>query len=393
MKGKGGEVPRVSWKTVKLGSVIVKFDSQRIPLAALEREKRKGPYPYYGANGIIDYVDDYLFDGEYILFAEDGNTVINKDGYPTVHRAKGKFWVNNHAHIFQSSEGCDQEFLYHVLTHTNVRAAVTGAAQPKINQENMDAIPILLPPLSVQGVIAGVLGGYDEMVENNRRRMMLLEKMARELYREMFVRRGGKHTKTVSVKDVCLRIGSGGTPSRRNSSYWNGGTIDWFKTKELFDDWLIDSEEKITDDGLAESSAKIFEKNTLVMAIYAAPTVGRLGVLAKPACTNQAALCLVANEKIVSWQWLFFLLQEKRAYFNRIAAGAGQQNISADIVKNCEFELPEKAEIDKFTKAVAALFEERLNLALQTRKLEGVRDRLLPRLMSGKLSVEGVHIV
>jgi len=226
------------------------------------------------------------------------------------------------------------------------------------------------------------------LIENNRRRIALLEKMARELYRERFVRRAGKNSCRVSVADVCVKIGSGGTPPRKNESFWNDGTVDWFKTKELFDDWLIESEEKISVDGLNGSSAKIYGANTIVMAIYASPTVGRLGILSKDACTNQAALGLVADENKVSWQWLFFLLQSKREYFNRIAAGAGQQNISADVVKKCDFDLPAKSEIKAFTEAVAPMFDERLSLALQNRNLSRQRDRLLPRLMSVKIDLD-----
>jgi len=268
------------------------------------------------------------------------------------------------------------------LLSTAIGATVTHVNVPAIRN-----LGLPLPPLPVQRKIAEILGAYDDLMENNRRRIALLEKMARELYRERFMRRAGKNSCRVSVADVCVKIGSGGTPPRKNESFWNDGTVDWFKTKELFDDWLIESEEKISVDGLNGSSAKIYGANTIVMAIYASPTVGRLGILSKDACTNQAALGLVADENKVSWQWLFFLLQSKREYFNRIAAGAGQQNISADVVKKCDFDLPAKSEIKAFTEAVAPMFDERLSLALQNRNLARQRDRLLPRLLSGKLDV------
>ncbi len=124
---------------ITLGEMIEIHDSKRIPLSKLERDKKKNGsimYPYYGAAKIMDYVDDYIFDGDYLLLGEDG-TVQDENGYPILQRANGKYWVNNHAHVLSAKAPYNNFFLWCLLSKTNIEKAVTGAVQPKINQENL----------------------------------------------------------------------------------------------------------------------------------------------------------------------------------------------------------------------------------------------------------------
>lgn len=132
------------WRWGTLGDVAEILDYKRRPLSSEERAEMKGNYPYYGAMSIIDNVDDYIFDGIYLLFAEDGY-VTDDRGCPNLQYVYGRFWLNNHAHIMQGRGEVSTEYLYLVLKNTTVRHLVTGAAQPKINQENMCSIEILKP--------------------------------------------------------------------------------------------------------------------------------------------------------------------------------------------------------------------------------------------------------
>ena len=125
-------------------NLINLFDSMRRPLSGLERSEMKHTYPYYGAASLMDYVDNYIFDGVYGLLGEDG-TVMDDKGYPTMQYVWGKFWVNNHAHIFQGKNGYSTEMVYLILKNTIVRNAVTGAVQLKINQENLRKLSVVVP--------------------------------------------------------------------------------------------------------------------------------------------------------------------------------------------------------------------------------------------------------
>lgn len=272
-----------------------------------------------------------------------------------------------------------------------------GTAQDNLSWEKLLTIKFPVPPLKIQCRIADILFRYDSLIENYQKQIKLLEEAAQRLYKEWFEDLrfpGYENTKIVDgvaegwekkqIKDICSLITSGGTPSRNNKIFWNNGNIKWVKTKELNDTWIIDTEEHITETGLNSSSAKIFPPNTLLMAIYASPTLGRLGILGYEACCNQAALGLIPNE-FVSWQWLFYKLYELRDKFNSIARGAGQQNISAIVVKNMEIVVPEKKLIDKYTSFVTEIFNRQRTIICEIKLLTEARDRLLPKLMKGEL--------
>ena len=139
-----GLVP-TGWRATTLAEVIEISDSKRIPLSGRERETRQGKYPYHGAASVMDYVDDFLFDGIYALMGEDGS-VINGDGTPVLQYVWGKFWVNNHAHVLRGRNGVSTEHLVLHLKGCNIAPFVTGAVQPKLNQGNMNRIPFMLPP-------------------------------------------------------------------------------------------------------------------------------------------------------------------------------------------------------------------------------------------------------
>ncbi|EKD06067.1 restriction endonuclease subunit S [Limnospira platensis] len=139
-----GKIPK-GWEVTDLGRLLNIYDSKRIPLSGRERTARKGIYPYYGAASVMDYVDDYLFDGIYVLVGEDGS-VVDGNGYPVIQYVWGKFWVNNHAHVLQGSKGISTEHLKLFLHQVNILPYVTGAVQPKLNQANMRRVPFILAP-------------------------------------------------------------------------------------------------------------------------------------------------------------------------------------------------------------------------------------------------------
>ena len=136
----------MGWRIGTVGEIIEIHDSKRIPLSGAERAKmEKKTYPYYGAAALMDYVDDYIFDGIYLLLGEDG-TVVDEAGYPILQYVWGKFWVNNHAHILTGKLGYNVESLYMLFKQTPVKAIVTGAVQPKISQANFRSIQVVIPP-------------------------------------------------------------------------------------------------------------------------------------------------------------------------------------------------------------------------------------------------------
>ena len=137
------EVPE-GWGVKSLGEISTCLDFKRRPLSQEERAEKPGIYPYYGAMSIVGYVDEYIYNGDYLLFSEDGANIIDENGYPAIQYVWGKFWLNNHSHILEGRDEVSIQFLYNALLKTNVSDLVTGAAQPKINQQNMNSISILI---------------------------------------------------------------------------------------------------------------------------------------------------------------------------------------------------------------------------------------------------------
>lgn len=147
-----GVIPK-GWRLGNLGEVVEIYDFKRVPLSGAERVKRRGPYPYYGAAALMDHVDDFLFDGTYLLMGEDGS-VTNTDGTPILQYVWGKFWVNNHAHVLSGKKAVCTEHIMLSLKGTNISGFVTGAVQAKLNQGNLNRIPFLIPDPEVATIFA-----------------------------------------------------------------------------------------------------------------------------------------------------------------------------------------------------------------------------------------------
>ena len=154
-------------KKYRFDEVTINFDKKRIPLSSAQREKRQGTFRYYGAQGVIDHVDDYIYDGTYLLIAEDGENLKSKK-QNIAQVVDGQFWVNNHAHIVQGNEQCDTRFLCYLINSMDLSGYVTGSAQPKLSQANLNAITLSLPTLVEQKRIVEYLYMLDQKIDVNR---------------------------------------------------------------------------------------------------------------------------------------------------------------------------------------------------------------------------------
>jgi len=172
------------WHTYPLGELTISHDGKRKPVKGSDR--RPGPYPYYGASGIVDYVDDFLIDGDFLLVAEDGENLRTRQT-PIAFMARGKSWVNNHAHIVTGNDKADTLFLMYALQNSDINGYLTGAVMPKLTQGNLNKIQISCPSINEQKTIAHILGTLDDKIELNRRMNATLEAMARALFQSWFV--------------------------------------------------------------------------------------------------------------------------------------------------------------------------------------------------------------
>ena len=278
-----------------------------------------------------------------------------------------------------------------------------GAAQPNANAQILTTYEIPLPPLSIQRRIAGVLSAYDELIENNQRRIRILETMARALYREWFIEfRFPGHEKlprVVSplgdipqgweVKTVAdsFEISGGGTPSRKESSYWDEGTVQWFAPSDLTvagTMFMDDSPEHITTRGLAESSARLFPAFSVMMTSRA--TIGSIAINTHEACTNQGFITCLPNERVPLY-FLLHWLTDTVPKFKLLASGATFKEISRGVFKTIEFLHPSPALVRRFESHVKPMAKQILALQRQATNLRRTRDLLLPRLLSEQVTL------
>lgn len=172
------------WPTAPLGELTINLDTKRRPVK--EADRRPGYFPYYGASGIVDYVDSYLFDGEHLLIAEDGENLRTRNT-PVAFRATGRFWVNNHAHIVQGNERARTRFLEYAILAADLTPYLTGAVMPKLTQGNLNKIQLPCPSLEEQDAVIGVLGTLDDRIDLLRQTNATLEAIAQALFKSWFV--------------------------------------------------------------------------------------------------------------------------------------------------------------------------------------------------------------
>ena len=169
-----GAIPE-GWAVKSFSEISLNFDRQRKPLSGKVRSTMQGEYPYYGAAKVLDHINDYLFDGRYLLIGEDGS-VATEEGKPVLQLVTGKFWVNNHTHVVQGKAPVSTNFLYLFMSNVAISGYVTGTAQPKINQQNLNRIPIILPPRSLLKRFNQIIEpGFDNIVALNLKSANLRE--------------------------------------------------------------------------------------------------------------------------------------------------------------------------------------------------------------------------
>jgi type I restriction enzyme S subunit len=319
----------------------------------------------------------------------------------------GKGFCSTEYFIFRGIEGVtDTDFVYYLSLNEefkkNAIGSMVGASgRQRADQKFVGEYEINLPPLHTQKRIASILSTYDDLIENNLNRIKLLEETAQNIYKEWFVNFRFPNYENTPINqetglpegwevsnlgNVCTKISSGGTPSRNKHDFWNEKDYPWVKTKELQDNFIFEVEEYISKTALENSSAKLFQEGSVVMAIYASPTLGRLGILTKECCFNQAMVGFQVSHKI-SNHFLYLKLIEERKNLNNKAIGAAQQNISVQKVKDHEIILPKQELIEIFTKKVEIIFSQKRILGEQNQKLKEARDILLPRLMNRTIEV------
>lgn len=304
------------------------------------------------------------------------------------------------------------KFFAYCFKTPEIRQALTayggGTNISNLNQDILNALQVPFPPLPTQRQIAAILSAYDDLIENNLRRIKILEEMAQNLYREWFVKfrfPGHQHARftdsplgripqgwEVKTVENTFPILGGGTPSKTVSEYWDHGTINWYSPTDLTSAGTMFMERsgiQISELGLKKSSARLFPPFSVMMTSRA--TLGVISINTTDASTNQGFITCVPNERFPLYT-LFYWLRENVEYFISLGTGATFKEITKGVFKTIELVVPAQAIVTQFEDTIQQFALQILNLQRRNTVLRRTRDLLLPRLISGEVDVSELNI-
>jgi len=406
------------WQTYPLGDLIENLDTRRVPIK--EADRRRGPYPYYGASGVVDYVDSFRFEGLHLLIAEDGENLRTRR-LPIAFLANGKFWVNNHAHVVRGNNKSDTRFLLYALLTADIASYLTGSTMPKLTQGNLNRILILAPEREEQLRIAGALGALDDKIELNRRMNETLEATARAIFRDWFVDFGPTNAKMEGREpylpadlwslfpdmiDEALNLPegwrrtslsgvadtySGGTPSKSASAFW-GGAIPWISPKVMNDIHAWDSDERVTAAAVGNGTRLARSGSVLVMVRGMGLHDGvRISQARRDVTFNQDVKALIARSVPDSFL-LFGLLDASGFLFEGVeSSGHGTGVLPSGRLERVQLNLPPDGPLREMSQVLDDLNEKIALNSQESRTLAETRDYLLPKLMSGEMRIQDVE--
>jgi len=394
-----GEIPK-NWESIKLEEVVEIHDSKRIPLSEMERKNRKGQYPYCGANGIIDYIDNYIFDGEFVLLAEDGGSYGRLEN--TAYIMNGKFWVNNHAHILRAIEGKTSNlFLKYALDFLDLNPYVVGSTRKKLNQEQMREIRIPLPPFEEQRGIVGVLGVVDSVIAKTGEVIAKTERLKKGLMQTLLTRGIGhkeykqtpigtipKEWEIIRLKDkawvkegVYGKRGEKGVIQLKADSISDSGRIN-------ANAYALISVDRQIDDYLLEPGDIILSNRN------SAALVGKCAIFRgefKQCVFSNLLTRIRLNSKDVLPEWLLYILMKikddglLRAFSTR---AVNQVLLKKELVENLKVPLPSISEQQEIVNILSAI-DDKLELEKEEKaKLERIKQGLMDLLLTGKIRVK-----
>ena len=381
------ELPE-GWCLTNIEELLINRDGERKPVSSAIRNKQKNKvYDYYGAAGVIDQVDNYLFDERLLLIGEDGANLLSRSKNNAFF-ADGKYWVNNHAHVLDTTNKDLLDFVAMVINSIKLDEYITGSAQPKLSQDNLNKIPIPLPPLQEQKRIAKSInywfslvdciekskGVLQESIKQAKSKILDLaihgklvpqdptDEPARELLKRINPKAeiacdNAQYGKLPNgwCETLLGNIGtwqSGATPSRLRKDYY-GGSIPWLKTGDLNDGIVQSIPESITERALEETSVKLNPAGSILIAMYGA-TIGKIGILSKPATTNQA--CCACVDYLAEKMFLFYFLLANREQFIAMGGGGAQPNISKEKIIHTHIPFPPLQEQHRIVAKIEELF-------------------------------------
>lgn len=375
----------------KIEQITINYDKKRKALSAKQRAGIQGNYRYYGAQSVIDYVNDYLFDGEYLLIAEDGeNLKSNKKNIAQI--VEGQFWLNNHAHIVQTNDKCNIRYLGYWLNATDISGYITGSAQPKLSQGNLNAIEIELPERNIQDKIVDILYTLDQKIKMNEAINRNLLNQGRALYEDLV----SKYEINAKLGDLIASIETGKRPKggAQDSGVPSIGAekIECFGIYDYSGEKYIDEEfySKLNRGHVLSGDVLLYKDGA-----YTGKSSMALDGFPHEKCViNEHVYKLNTLDNSFQFYLYFTLDSDKiKDYIYTLASSkAAQPGLNQSELQSVDIVLPQETDLVDFENKVSEMMRLIASNAKVNRGLSILRDTLLPKLMSGELDVSDLDI-
>ena len=384
------------WQEFLIEDLADFCNAKRVPLSSMQRQQLQGSYPYYGASGIVDYVNDYIFEGSHVLISEDGENLKSRNT-PIAFEASGKFWVNNHAHILKAKEQHLTKILIHYFAQLDLSPYLTGAVQPKLNKATLSKIPLYLPSsIAEQKAIASVLSSLDDKIDLLHRQNKTLEAMAETLFRQWFIEDAKEDWEETTLEHHIVAIkglsykGSGlcdvgqGIPMFNLNSVLEGGGYKTTGLKYYKGDYkehhLVKADDIIVANTEQGHEHRLIGFPAVIPSYFNGENI----------FTHHIFKVSLLESTYLTNQFIYYLLCSSavREQITGATNGSTVNQFAADGLQRPRFRLPPKNLVQNFTNQVISFWKKKDLNQQQIWSLEKLRDTLLPKLMSGEVRVQ-----
>ena len=380
-----GVIPS-EWEVKPLIDVVDFLDGRRRPVKDTDRAKMRGSIPYYGASGIVDYVNDYLFDEELILLGEDGENILSRN-CRLAFRVSGKVWVNNHAHVLKPKDGNEIGYVAEFLESINYEQYNTGTAQPKLNKQVCSSIPVVTPPPAEQRAIAIALSDVDALLAAQDKLIAKKREIKQATMQQLLT--GNLRLQGFTGEWVVKRLGdvaemgSGGTPPSSVPAYYDGD-IPWVSISDMTNGGkvILRTDRNLSHLGLSNSAAQMFSVGTVLYAMYA--SLGECSIAGISLCTSQAILGIRPKENL-NKDFLYYYLTSLKSTVKSMGQQGTQANLNKGMVQAFQFRLPPLAEQIAIATVLSDMDADLTVLEQQRDKTRDIKQGMMQELLTGRI--------
>jgi type I restriction enzyme S subunit len=365
-----------------LYELVISLDHLRRPVRSQDRQP--GPYPYYGASGVVDSVSAYLFDGLHLLIAEDGENLKSRKT-PVAFLADGKFWVNNHAHVVTGNERADTRYLSYAVEASDVSGYLTGSTQPKLTKESLMRLRVPAPPLSVQRAIAAVLGALDDKIESNRRVWALASSLIRSEY-EASIRDG--QTRSCNLADVCVFNASTRKPGPPSD------LISYIDISSVGSGTVTGAQQVAWADAPSRARRGVSDGDIIFSTVRPARMAFSVMIDPTPETVVSTGFAVMTPRNVPMTLLLALVSHSEFGNFcESVSQGSAYPAVSPEAMGTFPVEIPMADRLEQFGDRTEPVVRRAYAGTLETQTLVELRDALLPELLSGRLRVRDAEKV